>query len=318
MTPGPRFPYLRLRLLLEPVGGGRVSAPPAPLLRRVLGRALVERFCPFGEPVCQARDGRGAPLGAPAELCDLAAHCPYGVLFAAAASRRPPYALHVPEGRQEAEVVLLGDAWRLYPWTLLALRDALAAGTGRERRRWGVGSVSRLRPGGAVERLCDGDLRELAADLEPDDLELRPGAAAAAAVEVRFVSPARLLSDGRLVAGPEPVPFPVLLGRVLDRLADLYGTALDDLLPPDHRAALVEQAGAVPLLECDAPWVEVRDYSARSKSELLLGGKVGRAVYGAGAGVLLPLLRAGEVVGVGKNTTSGNGRIEVRGLEPGS
>lgn len=42
---------------------------------------------------------------------------------------------------------------------------------------------------------------------------------------------------------------------------------------------------------------------------------MGRAVYGAGAGALLPLLRAGEAVGVGKNTASGNGRIEVDGLE---
>jgi hypothetical protein len=55
----------------------------------------------------------------------------------------------------------------------------------------------------------------------------------------------------------------------------------------------------------------VPDYSARSRSELLLGGKVGRTVYGASAARFLPLLRAGEILHVGKNAASGNGRIQV-------
>lgn len=324
MTPSdPAFPYLRLHLVLEPErSSDREEAElPAPLLRRVLGRALVDRFCPFGEPLCQARDRRGAPRAAPADLCALAGHCPYGVLFAASSSARPPYALFVPDrssapAAHRAEITLAGPAWRLYPWALLALRDALARGTGRDRRRWRLAGVLRVRPDRSRERLCGADLAGLPADLSPDALDLRPQAGPPPpAVEVRFASPARLLLDGRLIGGRAPIPFQVLLARILDRLAGLYGPTLDALVPADARAALVERAASVPLLECVAPWVEVHDYSARSSSELLLGGKVGRAVYGAGAGALLPLLRAGEAVGVGKNTASGNGRIEVDGLE---
>jgi hypothetical protein len=44
---------------------------------------------------------------------------------------------------------------------------------------------------------------------------------------------------------------------------------------------------------------------------MLLGGKMGRVIYGDGAARFLPILRAGEILHVGKNAASGCGRIEV-------
>ncbi len=57
--------------------------------------------------------------------------------------------------------------------------------------------------------------------------------------------------------------------------------------------------------------MEVAYYSARSDAELLFGGKIGRLVYGEEAARFLPLLRAGEIVHLGKNPTSGCGRMRV-------
>jgi CRISPR-associated endoribonuclease Cas6 len=49
---------------------------------------------------------------------------------------------------------------------------------------------------------------------------------------------------------------------------------------------------------------------------MLLGGKVGRLVYGGEAARFLPILRAGEILHVGKNAASGCGRLRVVLPEP--
>lgn len=44
---------------------------------------------------------------------------------------------------------------------------------------------------------------------------------------------------------------------------------------------------------------------------MLLGGRVGRLLYGGEAARFLPILQAGEILHLGKNTASGCGRIRV-------
>lgn len=318
-------PYLRLALRLRSDGddGSRSREGPslqAPLLRRVFGKALIDRFCPFGHPHCEERPAapsRAQPT--PSDLCRLAEACPYGVLFAASRTPRPPYALFVPPGAEaseggtaQAEITLFGPAWRLYPWALAALVEALRAGVGKERRPWRVEEVHRVTPDRRPALLAAGDLTALPPTLAPDllNLALEPYLAPQP-VTIHFLSPARLLRDGRLLPGRQPVPFELLVARILDRFAGLYGREASEALHPEIRQVIEAEAARVPVVEDDTRWLEVRDYSARSGSELLMGGKVGRAVYGEGAARFLPLLRAGEILHVGKNAASGCGRIQV-------
>jgi hypothetical protein len=107
------------------------------------------------------------------------------------------------------------------------------------------------------------------------------------------------------------VPFALLIARILDRFASLYGEAGSDVLRPEVRSVVEAEAARVPLLADETRWVEVHDFSARSRSEMLLGGKVGRLVYGGEAARFLPILHAGEVLHVGKNAAAGCGRIQI-------
>jgi CRISPR-associated endoribonuclease Cas6 len=317
-------PYLRLELAVESVdaatGAGR-SALAAPLLRRVLGKALIDRFCPFGRPLCEARPPAGGRPAVPRELCDLAEDCPYGVLFAASRSARPPYALYVaPPGERggcAVEITLYGPAWRLYPWALTSFQEALRRGLGKSRQAWEVREVRRVLPDGRCERLAGGALSELPAILHPDllGLGLEPFLAPLP-VAVELLSPARLLRDGRLLPGSAPVPFDLLVARILDRFAGLYGEGASEILRPEVRGPIETEAARVPVLAEATSWLEVKDYSARSGAEMLLGGKVGRLVYGGEAARFLPILKAGEILHVGKNAASGCGRIRVLLPEP--
>ena len=321
------LPYLRFRLKLRSLGPTRVAHPHpgatpslyGPRLRRVIGRALVADFCPFDEPRCETTS---KPPRTPAELCATAQSCPYGVLVAASLGGRPPLALYVPPienytCQAMAELTLCGPAWCLYPWVLKTTREALWRGLDRNRVRWDVASISRWSIRGEEQTICDGDLRQVPADLEPHSIALSAvdfdsePMPQEPSVLVEFLSPSRLVRNGRLVRSG-PLEFEVLVGRILDRIGDLFGRNVSPLLQPENRQRLLRAAQGVSVLEDHTHWVEAPDYSQRQKAELQLGGKVGRIVYSPEAGLFRELLQAGEVVQVGKNAASGCGRIRVK------
>ncbi len=325
----PKYPFLRLRILARPADPtadeglpGLRALPPAskasalprsPLLRRVLGKALVDLFCPHGEPRCQpcSASGKQAPL----DHCTLAATCPYGVLFAASSSQRPPFALYLLPHQGASlrlEVTLYGEAWRLYPWALAGLQRAFQVGLGKTRQPWSIESISRVQPGRRRLHLGGTDLGRLPATLEPDDLgDLMDLDLAPRPIEVRFLSPTRLMRDGKLLPRQAPLPFELLVGRALDRLRGVFGeAAIEDISGPSREAIELE-AARVQLLSDRTRWVEVKDYSSRSGRELYLGGRVGRLTYSDEAARFFPLLRAAEVLHLGKNVASGCGRVRV-------
>lgn len=331
--------YLRLEIHLERVrstGSRSHRRPfPAPVVRGMLGKALVDRFCPFGEPRCDPKGAKRASL-VPArgerrrllsasDLCLLAAACPYGVLFAASRTRRPPFALFVPtlqveEGAEAGadeeldssiELTLYGAAWSAYAWILQALQDALAERIG-ERGGWRIGAVRRIRPDRSAEPLTGSDLRALPADLPPDLLGLAPEpflAPAPVAVELR--SPTHLLLRGKPTPRDLPIPFDLLVKSTLDRFAGLFGEDSSPVIAKEIRSVVEAEAAKVPLLEQDVRAADGSHHSRRSSSRLDLGGTVGRLLYGPQAASFFHILRAAEVLHLGKNPTFGCGRIQV-------
>ena len=325
--------YLRLRLIVRPAGSGSAVsdgplglpgltslgalAPdrrpiPSPLIRRILGKALVDLFCPWAEPRCQPPRQAGQPAG----CCSLAQTCPYGALFASATSARPPFAVYVlpnggPGAQPNLELTLFGPNWRLYPWVLSGLQRALCTGLGKARAKWRIDQVLRVRPDRKLVRLCGSDLSRLES-LEPDQIALTAGSRGTPQpIEVKLLSPTRLIHDGRLLRRGAPVPFRLLVARTLDRFSGLYGKGASDVLRPLIRTAIEADAARVPLLADRTRWIEVKDYSARSRAELKLGGRVGHLIYGEEATRFYPILRVGEILHLGKNPTSGCGRIQV-------
>jgi hypothetical protein len=131
--------------------------------------------------------------------------------------------------------------------------------------------------------------------------------ASASRVQVAFLTPTELKSNGVLVGAPE---FGVLFARLRDRisaLCDLYGGGP---LPIDFRG-MGARAGQVRLVDSSLEWHTQERHSSRTGQTHPLGGFTGTATYEGDLSEFLPWLRAGYWTGVGRQTVWGKGMIRL-------
>jgi hypothetical protein len=128
-----------------------------------------------------------------------------------------------------------------------------------------------------------------------------------ARVHIRFLTPTELKHGQSLAAKPE---FPILIGRIRDRLSTLSALYGPGPLGIDFKG-LAERAALVKMAGCNIDYTDVERKSARTGERHPLGGFVGDADYEGDLGEFMPWLRAAPWVGVGRQTVWGKGVIEV-------
>jgi hypothetical protein len=158
-----------------------------------------------------------------------------------------------------------------------------------------------------VRRLFDGRTLCGPAEITPSALELDRGAGAVRRVRVRFVTPTELKHGQQVTRRPE---FGILMARIRDRLSTLSELYGDGPLAMDF-AAFGRRAEVVAMTRCELTDVDVRRMSTRTGQRHPLGGFVGVAEYEGALGEFVPFLEAARFGGVGRQTTWGNGEIEV-------
>ena len=129
---------------------------------------------------------------------------------------------------------------------------------------------------------------------------------------LRFTTPMRLVSGGRLLGRPDAR---VLTLRLLERLEALeqeYGAG-GDVAGLTHarrqeRYLVVERlARTVEVVEDRTHWVDVASYSTRQQRSLPISGFVGQATIAGDLAPLRELLVWGELAHAGKNAVKGDG-----------
>lgn len=139
-----------------------------------------------------------------------------------------------------------------------------------------------------------------------DLLQLIDGARRA--VALRFHTPVDLKDGGRAVTRPQ---FGPLIRRLRDRVAALAAFFGDGPIDVDFRQ-ISAAADSVRLVEDRTRRVDIDRRSARTGQRHDIGGFIGEARYeGDAIGWLMPLLRLGEVIHVGKHAAFGNGWLSV-------
>lgn len=232
-----------------------------------------------------------------------------------------PNRLYASGERFEFGITLFGKALQFLPYFVLAVPEMGRVGIGVGRGKFALKSVWAENPLTRAREclLAENDNVVRTPTLTMTHAEVMrvangewQMASGERRVAVDFLTPTRLIDEGKLAQAPA---FDVLFARLLKRLDDLAeeysgGTGR----PREEIDALENLAAHVQLGESHTRWVEVWSGSTRRGMPSPLSGIVGRAVYMAEGAVwreLMPWLLWGQLAQVGKSTVKGNGVIAV-------
>lgn len=287
-----------------------------PVLRGSLLEGLYRRFC-------------ANPAASTCRDCPLHRACPVSRLVATVRDAGVrgvdvprPFALRPP--LLPSPRLTAGDEFRFglslfghvayLPYILQALEEVGASGIGKRgeapgrfhvREMWLVNDLA-----GTARRVWDSS--------QPS-VRLPDGAVTHAAVldrarelvhgrrvRLQFLTPLRLVSDGRLV---HTFSLDALLRRTLRRLSDLQAELCGAPLDLPYESLLL--AAAAHVARDETRWLDAESHSGRTGKTTPIGGLVGTVSLGGDLEAVLPWLLWAQVVGVGKDVTKGNGWIRV-------
>jgi CRISPR-associated endoribonuclease Cas6 len=125
---------------------------------------------------------------------------------------------------------------------------------------------------------------------------------------LKFLTPTRIVYSGRLTLDLE---FHVLIRNLLRRVALIYYFhAGGD--PSDWQFnEIISMAKDINVREKNLRWHDWARYSTRQDTRMKMGGFVGEITFEGNITPFMPLLKAGEVLHIGKGTSFGLGKYEI-------
>lgn len=272
------------------------------IVRSVLGNELKKLACVLKGKVC--------------DECQLKYHCAYSFIFETPINKNTEFLL----GRNKAshpfrifsdllpkraypsmdlKLSLFGKGIDYFPYMYFALYRAGEKGLFRERIKYSIDEILEddfVINKGFDENLIIPERRLWKFDSNQGEKSLK--------LKIYFLSPVRIKLNGKYT---HKIGYKDLLLNIFQRvniLSAMYGDK--EKISIDLKS-LSEKEEKISLR-----WIDYERYSARQETEMKLGGAVGHIeVYGNFSMAELSLLKAGEIFGVGKNTSFGFGEIKV-------
>ncbi|HSV95460.1 MAG TPA: CRISPR system precrRNA processing endoribonuclease RAMP protein Cas6 [Spirochaetota bacterium] len=285
------------------------SAFPGSALRGGFGHALLKAVC-LADPA--------APSCSP---CAFAPSCAYAAVFESPntgdaeimkkATHRPhPFAM-APLFRHpvlfaegdifEMELSLFGRGLSYLPHFIHAFERLGRMGLGRGRAKFFIQYVRNTVDGAAVYDERTG-INLAAASPVPVCAETVPKK-----IKISFITPCRIRENGCDLRVPVLSSIVRNIARKYDTICRFYGDEPSGL----DRETLAESAVMAIMEGKELSWTSATRYSKRKAATMKLGGFTGWATYSGLLAAVYPLLKLGEVLQVGKNTSFGYGAIRI-------
>lgn len=129
-------------------------------------------------------------------------------------------------------------------------------------------------------------------------------------IDIHFITPCRIKHDRSY---RDILEFHHLIRSLCRRISVLSAYYCNTLVSWDFDA-LIQKAEQVVIKSQGFEWMDKKRYSSRQDQLLKIGGVVGRVVYEGELTPFIPVLRLGEVIQAGKNTTFGLGRYRIKDI----
>ena len=129
------------------------------------------------------------------------------------------------------------------------------------------------------------------------------------ALHLNFLTPTRILFDGHLTIDLE---FHILIRNLLRRLSLLYYFHCNGDPSDWDFKGIIEQSKEIKVKEKNLRWYDWERYSGRQETRIKMGGFIGDITFEGNIEPFMALIRAGEVLHLGKGTGFGLGKYEVK------
>jgi hypothetical protein len=299
MTSPIAIPYRLFTIDLDLQSDKPVSRFLAATLRGGFGYTLKRLVCSFRSSECTR--------------CLLKSKCIYSFLFETAPSPDAPrlrkyrtvprpFAFRPRQtgDRVTIELLLIGDAVGMLPFFIHALNELGRTGLGRWSMPFTVKQVS-TETGTCIYRM---ENPGNCLPAEPLILEIGPGQPGKGTLTFRFTTPLTLRKDGITLRAFEPRTFVTTLLRRVTNLNAFYGSNREIETDP---APWINAMDALTLVDMELFPHNRNRFSTRQKKNIDYPGFTGDVRIDGEVGTLMPLFKAGEILGVGKNTVFGYG-----------
>lgn len=250
--------------------------------------------------------------------CTLAMHCPYAIIFESpnvfqketmhSATHVPhPFALtplfsypavFVPGDSFALKLSLFGNAIRFLPHLLHALIALGESGIGFRRKKYKIDEIIDNSTG---KVLYDGTkfyLNRVQPLAFSENISKQK-------LAINFYTPCKIKHNGGYLQHADMCVIAKNIKRRLEMISNFFGTSRTtiDIESVDFDAISIEKS--------EIAWEVSRRYSKRKQQHMPLGGFRGMVCLKGDVGAIYPLLKIGEAINLGSNTSFGFGAIKV-------
>ncbi|MEL6525288.1 MAG: CRISPR system precrRNA processing endoribonuclease RAMP protein Cas6 [Chloroflexota bacterium] len=215
----------------------------------------------------------------------------------------------------QIELVIIGDAIRLFPYIVQAMRQAGQTGFGYGRGNFRLLDILNTHP---VTQAQTSLLHNAQVQMPPHALTQQQVTLATEmlpteGIRLRFLTPAEIKDKGTIL---RTLTFRPLFARLFERLQSLAfhytEVTQDSAVWQSVYETLTQQASDIQRHRDDTRWIVVHSGSTRANRRHDISGLVGDVVYEGNMTPFLPYLMWGQSVHVGRNTIKGNGWYVLR------
>lgn len=203
-------------------------------------------------------------------------------------------------------LTLIGGAIDYLPYFIYTFDELGKIGIGKGKAKYELQSVS-----SDGRKIYDSASKTLKS-FEPSWLSLNHSMSLRGdsdAISLSFLTPTRILFGGQLTLDLE---FHMLVRNLLRRLSLLYYFHCNgDPSEWDFRG-LIDKAKEAKVKESKLRWYDWTRYSGRQETRIKMGGFVGEITFEGDLTPFISLIKAGEVLHVGKGTGFGLGRFKIQ------
>lgn len=217
--------------------------------------------------------------------------------------------IYKPDEKISFVLTLIGRAIDYYPYFIYTFDELGRIGIGKGRGKFELHEVTT-----SEECVYTSENKKLTAvkpvELSfalPDDDSSRTSDNET--LKLTFLTPTRISFNSHLAVDLE---FHILIRTLIRRIALLYYFHCGGETTQWDFKGIIEMAKQIRVTDSALRWYDWERYSARQDTRMKMGGFLGEITFEGNIEPFMPLIKAGEILHVGKGTSFGLGKYEIQ------